>query len=355
MNFGGWCMPLHYRTGTLAEHLACREDVAMFDVSHLGTMRVDGPDAFWTLQWAFSNDLSRIAPGSAQYTHLLDQRDGSVIDDIIIWWTGDDGFEVMPNASNTSRVVNALTDGFSRGSDRDSADIRPALVVEDVTSSRAVIAVQGPRARDKLSSVAPDAAEVRRFEVAEACVNGVQVTVAGTGYTGEDGIEMAVPAEHSASVWQALTDTGVIPAGLGARDTLRLEAGLPLHGYELGPGITPLQAGLDRVVCFEKGDFRGRSALEAERIAEPRRMLMGLLGESRRPLRGGCAVYKGDDLRGDKAGVVTSGNFSPVLDRGIALALLSPDCAVGDRMTVDVRGRALLAEVVEPPFHRLSV
>ena len=187
-----------------------------------------------------------------------------------------------------------------------------------------------------------------RFKVAASRFGDIGVTVAGTGYTGEDGVEMAVGVDAAASVWERLVDAGVSPAGLGARDTLRLEAGLPLHGHELGPGITSLQAGLGWVVRWDKGDFRGRAALEAERDAGPWRRLRGLLAEKGRPPRDGCAVRRG----GAEVGVVTSGNFSPVLGRGIALAFLASDVSLGDEVVIDVRGRDLPAEVVTPPFHR---
>ena len=335
--FGGWEMPLQYETGTVAEHMACRTGAALFDVSHLGTVRVQGSAAHRALQWALTNDLGRIAVGSAQYTHLLNSSDASVLDDIIVWWVGSDSFDVMPNASNTDRVVGALTE---RSGD---------LEIADVTEERAVIAVQGPEARARLAAAGgDDVASVGRFKVAAGRFGEIPVTVAGTGYTGEDGVEMAVGVEDAATVWQGLVDAGVSPAGLGARDTLRLEAGLPLHGHELGPGITPLQAGLGWVVRWDKGDFRGRAALEAEREAGPARRLRGLLAEKGRPPRDGCAVCRGDD----EVGVVTSGNFSPVLGQGIALAFLAPDVGVGDEVVIDVRGRDLPAEVVKPPFHR---
>lgn len=334
--FGGWEMPLHYETGTLAEHLACRSGAVAFDVSHLGTVRVTGLGALASLQRAFTNDLERIGPGRAQYTHLLDPADASVTDDIIVWWTGPERFDVMPNASNTDRVLAALRTG--------SSDCE----VADVTAARAVIAVQGPAARDRLGRLSPEAAAVGRFWVAAARVAGAEATVAGTGYTGEDGVEMAVPADQAADVWEALISAGVVPAGLGARDTLRLEAGLPLHGHELGPGITSLQAGLGWVVRFDKGDFRGREAARAEQERGPSRVLRGLVAEDRRPPRQGCAVSRD----GAVVGEVTSGNFSPVLGRGVALALMSPETAAADEVVIDVRGRDLAATVTDPPFHR---
>ncbi len=322
-------MPLEYETGTLAEHRACRNDAVVFDVSHLGTVRVTGSDGFERLQTALTNDLRKIDVGRAQYTHLLDEADGSVLDDIIVWWRGAESFDVMPNASNTDRVVAALGDG-----------------AVDVTADRVLLAIQGPQARDRLSSVAPEAAAVGRFRVAPFEWEGVECVGAGTGYTGEDGVECALPTDVAESFWDAVTGASIQPAGLGARDTLRLEAALPLHGHELGPGITPLQAGLGWVVGWDKGPFRGRAALEAEREAGPARKLVGLATEGRRPPRAGYPVI-GD---GEPIGVVTSGNFSPMLEHGIALAFVPPTIAVGDAVVIDARGRVMEATVVETPF-----
>ncbi len=332
--FGGWDMPLSYPAGTLAEHRACRHGAVVFDVSHLGTVRVQGPGAREQLQWALTNDLGKIEPGRAQYTHLLDPDDASVLDDIIVWWIADDVFDVMPNASNTDRVTGALADG--------TAGVEAA----DVTATRAIIAVQGPDARERLKAVSPDAASIGRFRVAPFEWNGVACTVAGTGYTGEDGVECAVPAEHAAAFWDAVVAAGVEPAGLGARDTLRLEAALPLHGHELGPGITSLQAGLGWVVSWDKGDFRGRDALAAEKERGVTRRLRGLSVPGRRPPRAEQAVL----VDGEPAGVVTSGNFSPELEHGIALAFLPPEVEVGAEVAIDARGTALPATVVKMPF-----
>jgi aminomethyltransferase len=326
--FGGWEMPLAYPLGTVAEHRACRTSAVVFDVSHLGTVRVSGPAAFDHLQHSLSNDLRKISPGRAQYTHLLDTT-GSVTDDIIVWWVDDERFDVMPNASNTSRVVAAI------GGD-------------DVTDERAILAVQGPRARALLATVAPEAAAVRRFGVARFTWEGVTCLVAGTGYTGEDGVECAVPAEAAEGFWAAVVATGVEPAGLGARDTLRLEAGLPLHGHELGPGITPLQAELGWVVGWAKGEFVGRAALEEEKAAGPARRLRGVVGEGRQPLRDGADIHAG----GRCVGRLTSGNYSPMRECGIGLALVDADAQLldGDAVTVVQRGRSLAATLVRPPL-----
>lgn len=349
--FGGWEMPLNYPAGTLREHMACRSSAAVFDVSHLGTVRVEGRGSFELLQRTLTNDLRKIAPGHAQYTHLLGE-DGSVLDDIIVWWVGPDRFDVMANASNTVRV-------------------REAVGGIDVTERRAVIAVQGPSARRVLAEVSPEAASAARFAVVAFDWRGSPCVAAGTGYTGEDGVECAVPAEVAPALFDAVLRAGALPAGLGARDTLRLEAGLPLHGHELGPGITPLQAGLGWVVAWGKGGFPGRAALEAERAQGPRRLLRGLVAGGRRPPRAGDEVLAaggpetGDRLAGpagaaagasdDPGGrqpveVVTSGNFSPVLQRGIALAFLAPDRRPGEHATVAVRGDLVDVEVVTPPF-----
>jgi aminomethyltransferase len=325
--FGGWEMPLSYPLGTVVEHLACRNDSVVFDVSHLGTVRVEGGDAVERLQFALTNDLNKIAPGRAQYTHLLDESDASVLDDIIVWWVGDEIFDVMPNASNTDRV-------------------RAAIGGHETTHDRAVLAVQGPRSKERLATVFPEAATVGRFRVAQLSWKGIPCVIAGTGYTGEAGVEIAVPRAAAPDLWEAITAAGVTPAGLGARDTLRLEAGLPLHGHELGPGITSLQAGLEWVVAWSKDEFRGREPLAAERAAGVTRRLMGIVSDGRRPPRADCAVFVDDR----PVGVITSGNFSPVLGHGIALAFMPPATSIGTEVVIDVRGTGLPGRVAATPF-----
>jgi aminomethyltransferase len=341
VEFGGWDMPIQY-AGVLEEHRACRSDGVVFDVSHLGSVAVHGSGARAALQWAFTNDLGRIEPGRAQYTHLLDPDDAHVVDDIIVWWLDEHDFLVMPNASNTERIVGALHEAAA-----DHAD--GSCSIEDVTATRAVLAVQGPGARERAARALPEAAATPRFGVRSVSEELFTGWSAGTGYTGEDGFELHVPAPDAVPVWDALLATGLVPAGLGARDTLRLEAGLPLHGHELGPGITPLQAGLGWVVRFDKGDFRGRAPLLAERERGIPRRLRGLVADGRQIPRTGCEVTIG----GEAAGEVTSGNFSPLLERGIALAFLPPGTDDGVHVTIDVRGRDVAATVVTPPFvHR---
>ena len=325
--FGGWEMPLSYPTGTIAEHMACRSDAAIFDVSHLGTVRLEGASAFDLLQRELTNDLRKIAPGRAQYTHACNDR-GGVADDIIVWWLDENTFDVMPNASNTERI-------------------RSVIGGTDVTNDRAILAVQGPRARQRLATVSPEAAGVKRFRVARVEILGVECVVAGTGYTGEDGVELAVPIDHAQRIARALVECGATMAGLGARDTLRLEAGLPLHGHELSGDITTLEANLGWVIGWEKSEFRGREALAKQRELGVDRLLCGLRTEGRRPPRDGARVLTG---RVD-VGVVTSGNFSPVLGCGIAFALLTPAMTnVGRQVTVQVRDSALVGRVATTPF-----
>jgi len=334
--FGGWDMPLSYPSGTLEEHRLCRTDAVAFDVSHLGTVRVQGADAFESLQRAFTNDLSKIESGRAQYTHLLDPETASVVDDIIVWWVAPQVFDVMPNASNTEGVRAALATAAT-GAD---------LSITETTSLRAVIAIQGPKARQKLATVLPEAASVGRFRVQAFTFEGQDCIVAGTGYTGEDGLECAVPIGVAPSFWNLVMSAGVSPAGLGARDTLRLEAGLPLHGHELGHGITTLNARLGWVVSWEKGDFLGREALERQQLTGVTPLMYGLKTQGRRPPRSEQSVMRDGIVIGE----LSSGNFSPTLGYGIALAFLDPSVQIGDLVMIDSRGSQVSAEVVKLPF-----
>ncbi len=326
--FGGWEMPLQYATGTVAEHLACRHDAVVFDVSHLGTVRCDGPGMFDALQTTLTNDLRKVAPGRAQYTHLLTDE-GFVVDDIIVWWVAEDEFDVMPNASNTSGVTSAL----------------PGL---DVTGERCVLAVQGPQARARVAALDARFAEVARFRVARFDYRGVEVRVAGTGYTGEAGLEIAAPNEVAEEIFRGLLGAGVTPAGLGARDTLRLEAALPLYGHELTLHSTTLEAGLGWVLGWDKETFRGRDAVAAERERGVARRLTGVASDGRQPLRDGADVL----VEGVGVGLLSSGNFSPVLGHGIGMGLLTPGLSAGQPATVVLRGRDVAATVTALPFVR---
>ncbi len=327
-NFGGWEMPLAYPSGTVAEHLACRRDAVVFDVSHLGTVRVEGAGSFDALQRTLTNDLRKIGPGRAQYTHLLTDQ-GFVVDDIIVWWVEDESFDVMPNASNTEGVTAAL----------------PGT---DVTASRCVLAVQGPAARERVATIDPRFGEVGRNRVAVIEWGGAPVRVAGTGYTGEAGVEFSVPNGAAPALFDAILAAGVTPAGLGARDTLRLEAALPLYGHELSLRSTTLEAGLGWVLGWDKETFRGREAVAAERDRGVARHLVGVVAETRQPLRDGALVRRA----GRELGTLSSGNYSPVLERGIGLGLLDEALEPGVPVEVEVRGRVVAARVSALPFVR---
>lgn len=338
VDFGGWDMPLAYPEGTISEHRACRNSAAIFDVSHLGTLSFKGPAAFDVLQRAFTNDLGRIAPGRAQYTHLLDEESASVLDDIIIWWLAPEEFEVIPNASNTGLVETVLRE-LANGTDADLLDTTP---------TRAMLAVQGPDARRVLGHVSEKASSVGRFRISSFEFAGHECIAAGTGYTGEDGVECSIPAAVAEQFWIDVVAEGAIPAGLGARDTLRLEAGFPLHGHELGDGITPLQAGLQWVVGWDKADFLGKDRLVRQKAEGGYKVMRGLATSGRRPPREGSAVLRD----GQQVGYVTSGNFSPTLEHGIALAFIDPGIEMGTDLEVDLRGKSIEAKIVELPFYR---
>ncbi len=332
--FAGWEMPISYPSGTLEEHRVCRSGCVMFDVSHLGAVSVKGKDAYSELQYIFTNDLSRISQGKAQYSHLLNEE-GHVIDDVIIWWIGEDEFVVMPNASNTKRVEDAL-----RQRNRE-------LDVRNSTKDRAVIAIQGPKSRKILETLSIGAANVKRFHVENINIDQCSMIVAGTGYTGEDGVEISVPTKNASWLWNLLKDSGCFPAGLGARDTLRLEAGLPLHGNELGEGISPIQANMKWVVSMTKGDFIGRKAIESEMSNGPKRLLRGFASNSRRPLRRGQKIA----LDGIEVGEISSGNFSPTLGSGIGMGYIPSEILINTDVVVSGDRSDSQAKVVKLPFY----
>jgi aminomethyltransferase len=336
--FGGWLMPVSY-AGTVSEHNTTRNAVGLFDVSHLGKALVRGPRAAEYVNSALTNDLGRIEPGKAQYT-LCCNDSGGVIDDLIAYYVSDDEVFLVPNAANTAAVVRALQRQAPAG-----------LTITDEHRSYAVLAVQGPKSAEVLGALGlPTAMDYMGYADAEFA--GVPVRVCRTGYTGEHGYELLPQWDRAAVVFDALVEAvkaaGGEPAGLGARDTLRTEMGYPLHGHELSLDISPLQARCGWAIGWKKDAFWGREALLAEKQAGPRRLLRGLKALRRGVLRADMTVLDGDR----PVGVTTSGTFSPTLKLGIALALIDTDAgvAVGQHVTVDVRGRPLECEVVAPPF-----
>ncbi|MBZ4560051.1 glycine cleavage system aminomethyltransferase GcvT [Mycobacterium avium subsp. hominissuis] len=336
--FGGWLMPVSY-AGTVSEHNATRNAVGLFDVSHLGKALVRGTGAARFVNSALTNDLNRIGPGKAQYT-LCCNESGGVIDDLIAYYVDDDEIFLVPNAANTAAVVKALQGAAPAG-----------VTVSNLHRSYAVLAVQGPRSADVLAELGLPS-DMDYMAYADTSFRQVPVRVCRTGYTGEHGYELLPPWESAGVVFDALaaavSQAGGQPAGLGARDTLRTEMGYPLHGHELSPDISPLQARCGWAIGWKKEAFFGRDALLAEKEAGPRRLLRGLRMVGRGVLRAGLTVLVGDT----PVGVTTSGTFSPTLQAGIALALIDTDADVrdGQEVTVDVRGRAATCEVVRPPF-----
>lgn len=345
--FAGYELPLRF-AGTLLEHHAVREDVGVFDVSHLGVVRIVGPQAAAVVAATFTNDPARLDPGAAQYSLCCDD-DGGIVDDLLVYRLAPDELLAVPNAANTAAVVAALV---SVGGDAE---------VIDETGRWAILAVQGPAAFTTVDRVVlglgPEDADDELGSVAQLPYLGVVglalddelALLARTGYTGEPGVELIVPAAVADDLWDRLVDAGVTPCGLGARDTLRLEMGYPLHGAELTPDVDPYEARLGWAVVLDRGPFRGQAALRERHAAGPMRRLWGVLGEDRRPLRAGLQVVPADGV-GPPVGVVTSGGFSPTLARGIGLALLLAPHGPGDLLAVDARGSRLPVEVVRPPF-----
>lgn len=337
-SFGGWSMPVSY-AGTVGEHVATRESVGLFDVSHLGKALVVGPRAAQFVNAALTNDLTRVGPGKAQYT-LCCTEDGGVIDDLIAYYVSDDEIFLVPNAANTAAVVAALQAVAPEG-----------ISITNQHDKYAVLAVQGPRSTDVLSALGLPT-DMDYMGYADAEYQGVPVRVCRTGYTGEHGYELLPPWESAPVVFDplvtAVRDLGGQLAGLGARDTLRTEMGYPLHGHELSLEISPLQARCGWAIGWKKDAFWGREALLAEKQAGPKRLLRGLRAVGRGVLRPGLTVLNDSG----PVGVTTSGTFSPSLKTGIGLALIDTgaEIAAGAVVNVDVRGRQLECEVVTPPF-----
>ncbi|MDG4805420.1 glycine cleavage system aminomethyltransferase GcvT [Micromonospora sp. WMMD1120] len=344
--FGGWEMPLEYAGGgVLKEHAAVRTAVGVFDVSHLGKARVSGPGAADFVNSCLSNDLGRIGPGRAQYTLCCDDATGGVVDDIIAYLYADDHVFLIPNAANTAEVVRRLR-----------AAAPDEVIVTDEHEAYAVLAVQGPRSAELLTALGLPT-EHGYMSFSAAGLAGVELTVCRTGYTGELGYELVVPAEHAVAVWDALLAAGAAfelrACGLAARDTLRTEMGYPLHGQDLSLDISPVQARSGWAVGWDKPAFWGRDALLAERAAGPRRTLRGLVAVERAIPRPGMTVHVGDV----QVGTVTSGTFSPTRKQGIALALLDTDADLPDgaEVEIDIRGRRAPLTVTKPPFVTPSV
>ena len=337
--FGGWSMPLEYPTGVIKEHTAVRDAVGIFDVSHLGKAVVHGPGAAAFVNATLSNDLGRIEPGKAQYTLCCDAETGGIVDDLIAYLHSDDRVFLVPNAANTADVIRRLRDEAPDG-----------VEVEDQHESHAVIAVQGRRSDEVLEAVGlPTGHDYMSF--VEADHDGTTVIVCRTGYTGERGYELVCGSGAAGALWDALLAAGeplgMLPCGLGARDTLRTEMGYPLHGQDISLDVTPNQARLGWAVGWSKDTFWGKDVLLAEKEKGAARILRGLVATGRGIPRPGMRVLLTSDV---PLGEVTSGTFSPTLRKGVGLALVSRQVTDGAEVSVDVRGRREVFTVTKPPF-----
>lgn len=338
-DFGGWLMPIEYPgAGVLAEHAAVRDRVGIFDVSHLGKVSVIGAGALQFLNSVFTNDLTKIANGSAQYT-LLCTDDGGVVDDLIAYRNSESDFFLVPNAANTTDVVKVL-----------QANAPAGITVSNLHSKYAVIALQGPRAPKVLAALEINT-NIDYMAFTLVAIAGAKVILCRTGYTGELGYELIPLAQDAEIVWDALVEAmapfGGLVCGLGARDTLRTEMGYPLHGHELSLTISPVEASAGWAVGWNKDQFIGSAVLKEQKLQGAARKSVALKSLDRAIPRAGMRVKNSE---GETFGEVTSGTYSPSLKHGIAIALVNAGVKVGDQLVVDVRGRDGLVEVVKLPF-----
>ena len=343
VEFGGWDMPVQYPGGILEEHRAVREAAGLFDVIHMGEVEIRGPQALAYLQRLVTNDPARMALDDAQYT-VMCYPDGGAIDDLIIYRLGDDDYLAVVNASNKDKDFDWMrgqVDGFD-------------VQVVDRSDDYGLVALQGPRAVDILRPMTDaDPAALGYYTARRGQVAGIDALVSRTGYTGEDGFEIMVAADDTPTLWNALmaagADYGLRPAGLGARDTLRLEAAMPLYGHELDAQTNPIEAGLPRFVSLDKGDFNGRAVMAAARANGPAKRLIGFEMVGRGIPRGGYEISKD----GQVVGVVTSGTQSPTLGRAIGMGYVKPDyAAVGTDLDIIIRGQPVAARIVKRPFYK---
>jgi aminomethyltransferase len=345
IEFAGWEMPVQY-AGVMDEHRAVRTAAGLFDVSHMGEVRVRGAGAEAFLQRLTPNDVARLVPGRAHYSGLLNER-GTYLDDILVYRLTADDFLVVVNASNAARDAAWIADAAAGESE---------VEVKNQSDDYALLALQGPAALGILAPLAAipegptnDIAKLKYYGFAQGTVDGVPALISRTGYTGEDGFELYVAPADAPAVWRRLLAGGTLPAGLGARDTLRLEAAMALYGHEIDETTTPFEAGLDWVVKLDKGEFLGRDALRARKAAGIDRKLVGFEIEGRGIARQGHGIVSD----GEKVGEVTSGTWSPTFEKALGLAYVPPAlAAVGTPLALDVRGKTLAAKVVETPFYR---
>ena len=344
-DFGGWDMPVRY-SSDLAEHQAVRETAGLFDISHMAEIFISGPQAASFLDYALVGQASAIANGKAKYS-LICNAQGNIIDDLIVYRLADDQYLVIANAGNRHAVVKAL---------QERAIFQGFVGIEDRSDHFALLAIQGPTATSILQTLTDaDLSALPYYSIGTGLVAGVNSYLCRTGYTGEDGFEILFPADKATEVFDALIQAGATPCGLASRDTLRLEAGMPLYGHELSLEINPYQAGLGRVVKLDRDeDFVGKSALAALSNKTPDKQLVGLIGEGKRAARAEYVLYSSAEST-EPIGEITSGALSPTLGYPVAMAYLETSSSeVGNTVSVDIRGTRLEMTVVKLPFYKRS-
>ncbi|MFL0364185.1 glycine cleavage system aminomethyltransferase GcvT [Pseudobacillus sp. 179-B 2D1 NHS] len=345
IDFGGWELPVQF-SSIKEEHEAVRTKAGLFDVSHMGEVTVKGEGALAFLQKMMTNDLSKLQPNQAMYTIMCNEKGGAV-DDLLVYMLAEENYLLVVNAANTDK-------DFAWLKKHQVGDVQ----IENVSKDWAQLAIQGPAAEGILQKLVPDLdlGEIRPFKFRqEVRINGVPALVSRTGYTGEDGFEIYSRSEEAPKLWQDLLEAGeedgLLPCGLGARDTLRFEANLALYGQELAEDISPIEAGLGFAVKTNKDDFIGLEVLKEQKENDPERKLIGLEMIDRGIPRHGYAVFSGEE----QVGHVTTGTQSPTLKKNIGLALVKAECAVpGEELLVEVRGKKLAAKTVKPPFYKRS-
>ena len=340
--FGGYILPVQYGTGVIKEHLAVRTAVGMFDVSHMGEILCEGPDALANLNRILTNDFTSMVPEQARYSPMCNEHGGTV-DDLIVYKFDDEKYFLVVNAANKDKDYQWMLD-HQKGD----------VTFTDVSDQYAQIAVQGPKAMDVIRKLAKEEDIPAKYYYAKLASEaaGIPCIISKTGYTGEDGVELYLPAAKAEEMWNALLeagkDEGLIPCGLGARDTLRMEAGMPLYGHEMNDDISPIEAGLGFAVKMKKDDFIGKAPMEA--AGEPDVVRVGLQVTGRGIVREHQDVY---NEAGEKIGMSTSGTKCPCFDKPIAMARVPKEyAAVGTRLSVDVRGRMVETEVIPLPFYK---
>lgn len=343
VDFGGWEMPVQYPAGVIEEHIATRTRAGLFDVSHMGEIWVEGPDAIPFVNRITTNDVTKLVDGQAHYS-ALPNEDGGVVDDLLVYRFADDRLLLVVNAGTTDKDWEWINK--NKGNEN--------ILLRNASSDYCQIAIQGPKALEILQKLTEnDLAPIGYYHFTEGKVDGVDAIISRTGYTGEDGFEVYAAADRAEQLWNKLLETGkehgILPCGLAARNTLRLESAMSLYGHELSDEISTLEANLGWITKLQKGDFIGRDQIAALKESGLTRKLIGFEMKEPGIARDGFDIYVGDE----KVGVVTSGSPAPFLKKNIGLAFLPPEFAnVGQEIRIDVRGKRLAAEVVPTPFYK---